>query len=328
MARGITPPNALPSYFPPGHQTHIQDWYENNFFKLHHAGIQYLGTEPNLQHPDEFEKAKIRILIVRLAPYDVVDGSYGMFQVAEFCRQLKEDVFFDFCYFPYRDDLPKLIQNNIPLMFGTITKRPPTDFNIFAFSHSPINERIHMPFVLAKSGIPVFRWERLSPDLPYNKNDKCPLVLLAGIGAAFTENLCSDSPIHGPAGNAIYDISLVGEGEGPFTNFLNLYQKIIIEEGKTKAELFKSMTNQNAMGFYDPSRYLFKYHDKIHTEIKSDGSKTETVWEQGGGIKSIEAIDPDTNTIIPIITPDSEEVRDLTKIQQAWVENPPLLERS
>jgi len=288
--RGLTQPNALPSYFEDNVHERIKDWYKFNYFKLYSAGIHLIGNEPNLQREEDFEKASVRAMVLRISDYETCDGSFGHYTVSQFAHDFMDDLFVDYSFLPLKSDLGKYLSADIPIWFGNITKRPLTDFDIVVVSHCYPGERIDLPFAMARSGIPLYRWERWDADLPYY--EKCPIFCIAGIGSAFTENLMGDHPIYGSAENSLVDGVLIGEGELMWLKFLQQYQQTVVQDGKSKREFLDKLTNVHHQGFYDPRVALFEYSDKKHVISDPAGNVLDTVtWKGGGRIKRVSLID-------------------------------------
>jgi hypothetical protein len=316
--RGLTAPNCLPVHIPPNYHEKIREFMEFNFFKMEYAGVQYLGTEPNLQFPEEYDNAKIRILIMRLSDYQTVDGAFGHFLCGYFMRENFKDVFLDFAYLPYTTDMARFYADDIPIIFGMITKRPLRDFDIIIFSHCFPLERIAAPMMLVKSGIPLYRWERWDHSLPYYKD--CPIVCMAGMGGTFCENLMGHHPVKGPAENSCVDLALIGEGEMMDLKFINRYHQIVNLDGGTKEEFIDGIDNETHKGVYDPRRILYEYADKENTVKDKEGNIfKKQVWQGGGHIKKISMIDRDNKVKYVMAGKGSEEFEDLGPIQKEYL---------
>jgi hypothetical protein len=307
IEEGLTPPNALPIEIYKDTQQKIKSFLDEKYYSLEHGGVQYLGNEFNIQTEEDWYKKKIKVCFIRTIPYYVADGSFGHFVVQNFIEDFDSDVFIDFSYAPEKKDISKLIRNDIPLWFGSITKRPLTDFDIIFIASSYPPERINIPFLMVKSGIPLYLWERCNRNLPYYNNT--PIVCGAGIGNTCVENLIGDNPIHGIAGNSVYDYVIIGEGELTALKFIQEYRKNI-ELNKDKREFRKKISNEKHKGIYDPTKILFEYAKKEH--IDTNGNKE--VFEKGGHVKRVSLIDEDTKTKYVLAGKESEEYQDLIKM--------------
>lgn len=325
MRRGITPPNMLPTLFEDNIHEKIQEWVDLNYFKLQNGGMQHLGLEMNNQKPSEYDTAKVRVLIVRLTEYDVVDGSLSHLIVSEWLRTYcSESIFIDYAYAPAISDLPKYLRDGIPLLFGSITKRPPLDFDFIAISHSFPPERLALPLLFLRSGIPLFLWERLSDKLPYatmKGRSHFPVVFIGGIGSQMMESFIGDHPIYGSGMCSPVDHVLVGEGENLDLGYIESYINIVLRDKGTLAEWRKSLYDQRKHpGVYDPTRVYYEYADKLHIESDSTGKElSRTLWRQGGRIKATYMLDNEGNRV-KVAGEGVKESQDLMAIQPKFLE--------
>ena len=317
LHRGLTPPMALPIAIPDNTKDRIEKFLEFNYHKLTDAGVQYLGTEFNVQQAEEWDTKKLRVCLARLSDYHTLDGAFGGYLVGNFLTDYTDDVFVDYSFFPAPADIPKLYEAELPLMFGSISKRPLTDFDIVIIATSYPGERVNLPVALVKSGIPLYRWQRFAQNLPYRKHS--PVIALAGIGASFIENMLADNPRHGPAGNAAADHILIGEGEMMDLKYIQQYMNTVILDGGTKDDFMASIANDKHTGVYDPSLVLFEYADKIHTTKDFNGTIIDTqVYQAGGHIKNIHLLDHATKTKHAMAGRHSQEFRDLEPINAQY----------
>lgn len=316
--RGLTAPISLPLYFPRGgvHER-IDDWLEFNYFRLSRGGVHYLGNECNLQSADAWDSAECRVCFCRLSPYAVVDGSFGQHLVGNFITDFTDNVFIDYAYLPDSLDIPLLYGQGFPLMFGNATKRPLSDFDIVFFAQSYPQERVNAPVMWVKSGLPLYRWERFSSDLPYGD---LPLVVGAGLGASFIENLTGDNPVHGLGGNSLFDHVLIGEGELAALKYIQEWIRVVKRGGGTKLDFMGCITNTVHEGLYDPSCVLYEYADKVHILRDRAGNELgREVFEQAGSIRRISLIDEATKTKHILVGEGSEEFADMLPIQKAYL---------
>lgn len=317
LHRGLTPPMALPIHVPENTKDRIEKFLEFNYHKLTDAGVQYLGTEANVQKAEEWDSKKLKVCLCRLSDYHTLDGAFGGYLIGNFLTDYTDDVFVDYSFFPNPADLPKLYEADLPIMFGSITKRPLTEFDIVIIASSYPGERVNLPVALLKSGLPLYRWQRFAQNLPYRQHT--PILALAGIGASFIENMLADNPRYGLAGNAAADHILIGEGEMMDLKYIQQYFNTVILDGGTKEDFMRSITNTAHTGVYDPSLVLFEYADKIHTTRDHTGKiLAEQVYQAGGHIKSIYLVDHDEKVKHSMAGRDSQEFRDLEPINAQY----------
>lgn len=319
LHRGLTPPTALPIYNGPDTKERIEQFLEFNYFKLTDAGVQYLGVEANVQKADAWDKAKVKVCLCRLSDYHTLDGAFGGFLIGNFLTDFTsdEELFVDYSFFPAPADIPKFYEAGLPIMFGNISHRPLTDFDVVIIATSYLGERVNLPVAMVKSGLPLYRWQRFSKDLPYR--EKCPVVALAGIGASFIENMLGDNPIHGPAGNAVADHVLIGEGEMMDLKYIQRYSQVVKDDGGSKEDFCRALTNANHLGVYDPSLVLFEYADKQHTTRDFQGNQVDQkTYGAGGHIKNIYLLDHEQKIKYAMAGQHSEEFRELEPMQAQY----------
>lgn len=313
IRRGFTPPQALPMYFPEDIQARIKSWLDLNYYKLTNAGIQYLGSEYNIQREEDWDKAEIRVCLCRMSDYATLDGAFGPYLINNFVQDFTDNIFIDFSYLPAPADMAKLADADLPMMFGNITKRPLMDFDIIIIATSYPGERINVPFALVKSGLPLYRWQRFDKNLPYR--DRCPIIATAGIGSSFIENGLGDNPVKGLAANAWFDHVLIGEGEMMDLKYIQEYLNTVIRDGGTKEDFMKALTNEHHKGVYDPSLFLFEYADKVHVTRDYLGNEiARDVYPGGGTIKNIFMVDAEEKVKYSMAGKDSQEFMDLEAV--------------
>lgn len=305
---GLTPPVALPTYFPDDIHIKIRKWLNDNYFKLYKGGSQYMGNEFNIMPESKWDTAKCRVCIIRLSDYHNVDGAFGHFLISNFINDFSDDIFVDFAFQPNQADYAKFMEAGLPLVFSNTTHRPLTDFDFVLVSNSFPQERIHWPLMSIKSGIPLYDWERMSEDLPYHL--KCPILMYAGLGATYIEALLADNPIHGVGANATASAVIVGEGEVIDLQIFQHYIQTVVNQGRSKKDYLNSMNNSKFSGVYLPSRVLWEYGDKVHIQTNYKGEElARTTWEGGGAIKRVSLIDEENMELHVISGSGSDEYK-------------------
>ncbi len=138
--------------------------------------------------------APYRVLIARLSPLRDVDRSLPhRFLFHEVRRALPEaDV--DLAFFP-----PGRVGDTLPPLTGIHSRRPAREFDLILVSNAYILELLNLPYVLLRSGIPLFAGERSESD---------PVILLGGSNAMAAQAVIRED------GDALADGIFFGEGEG------------------------------------------------------------------------------------------------------------------
>lgn len=223
----------------------ILAWYEENRRSLSGHGLWLLGGEPNTHDPAGFAAARLRVLIVRLSEYTEVAAGITHSYLHQMAAAV-DGVFADLAYLPPAPDEKRMRQAGIPLLVGTGSKRPATEFEVVAVSNSVVQELVNLPALLAHSGIPLSREARTEAGGPF--------VLLGG------SNSSVGSVLHGatgdPAGGeGLIDGVIVGDGEGAFPRFLEVMRNM---PGAARGEVLARLRKE-VPGFYDPAAYRPEY---------------------------------------------------------------------
>lgn len=258
-------------------------WLKANYHKLEDGGYHYLGGEPNTQSPEEFESADLRILIIRLSTYDAVDGSMAHPLLAQISRRAADKlggkVFCDFAFLPPRKDYDLFDEVNIPVLLPVITKRNPAEFDIIFMSHAVCLERINWPRMAIKSGIPLFKKERM-------ETPGIPAVLMGGAHAF------ADEDMHGTFDEdgehyGVVDACVLGDGEHSVEKLIKLWLQEKVnatgegrdftyaktKEGKEK--FFYDCHTKFVPGFYEPDKYDHSYEDGKLIDIRPNEGYVE-----------------------------------------------------
>lgn len=317
--RGWCAPNAFPVYFPEDQHERTERWLQDNYFRLTRNGIHYIGNETNFQPRENFDKKPLRICFVRLSEYQILEGGFGQYLIANFCEDHDDRIFFDYAFVPPKDDYAKHIEANIPLLTGVISKRPIRDFDLVLMGVTIAEERLHLPQALIRSGVALHRYQRFDRSSPHFHN---PVICTGGIGSLFSENILGDHPIHGPAQNGLVDLVNLGEGE---LLTLKLAQKFIqsLRAGLDKLDIVNALTADQHCGVYNPTRVVFDYHDKVHVtrDFKGNQIGEPVVYPAAGPIRSIDLIDDVDQKRVILAGPGNEAYTELEDMQDRFIAN-------
>ena len=165
---------------------------------------------PTFGNP-EWGAASLRVLIVRLSPFADVQRSTPHLFLAQEVRRGLPDAFIDMAFLPRDQDARLLEQSGLPLLMGTQTRRPLADFNLALVSNSWLLEQVNLPFLLTRSGIPVWSSAR---------GGEWPLLILGGSNASAAHALVSET------GDCMADAIFFGEGEGRVQRIAQLCQEL------------------------------------------------------------------------------------------------------
>jgi hypothetical protein len=325
---GLTPPNCLPKKFPDNIHEIAKDWYAENYYSLKHGGVYLLDSGHHMSREDEWEKADIRILMVKLTEYEVSVSGTGPQVCAGWMKSWLPNVFVDYAYIPPRCDVKKFIENDMPVLMGCVTKRPPAHFDLIGFSHCVSVERLVAAFAWTWSGIPMFRYERFTEGVYANHTERrvkhFPFLFMGGIAAYGCESVYGDSH-RGPGSMGLVDFSIIGSGEMADTQLVEMYldyfQRRKMDYG-LKEEFLMGIDNDSILGFYNPALVLYEYKDKIHQLVDYQGREIgeAEVFQGGGAIDKISLLDLENKKKYVLAGEGSLDWEELLKFQGAFLD--------
>jgi radical SAM superfamily enzyme YgiQ (UPF0313 family) len=162
------------------------DWYEGVYPHLAGYGLWLNGNEPNRLDPAEYDRRECRLLITRLSTWSDTVESFTHRLLYQVARNI-EGVYPDYAFLPPRGDIPYFTEGKVPWMLGIHSKRGALDFDVVAISNSIVQELVNLAPMLAASGIPVSKKERMArPDVP--------LIILGGANSIHTSLLMVPDP--------------------------------------------------------------------------------------------------------------------------------------
>src|SRR5208282_1325113 len=103
-----------------------------------------------------WEESKFHALIVRLSPFADVERSTPHVFLAREIRAALPDAYIDMAFLPRDEDARVLEEAGLPLLIGTQSHRAVEDFDLVFVSNAWLLEQVNLPFLLARSGIPLW----------------------------------------------------------------------------------------------------------------------------------------------------------------------------
>ena len=155
-----------------------------------------------------FETSSCRILITRLSPFRDVDRSLPHLFLFHEVRRALPDAYIDLAFFPTAAQREIFERESIPFLIGTQSLRSAEEFDLVLISNAYTLELINLPYLLIRSGIPLFVSQR---------GPEWPVILLGG------SNAMAAQAVVGEDGDSLVDGVFFGEGEravGKLTHFL------------------------------------------------------------------------------------------------------------
>jgi len=173
------------------------EWFFREHGHLLRDRLLYLPN-PTFGNP-AWADAEPRVLVVRLSSFRDVERSSTHLVLA---RELRRDLpraFVDLAFLPVPEDRALLERHGVPLLVGSQSHRAVEEFDLVLASTSCLPELVNLPFLLARSRVPVWSSAR---------DEDWPIVALGGANAAAAAALVA------PSGDAMADALFFGEGEG------------------------------------------------------------------------------------------------------------------
>lgn len=180
----------------------LSRWVSSARLRFPSAGAWLVGHEPNVQPEQDFDDARLRVLIVRLTSYYTVSSSMSHSLLGQISVSVP-GVYVDYCFMPPPEEASAFLREGIPPLFGTTSKRIFNDFNLIAISNSVAQELVNLPWLLINSGIPLDRESRMG-------NNEIPLIIMGGANAQSAFIACP-SPSVSPF--SLVDALFFGEAE-------------------------------------------------------------------------------------------------------------------
>jgi len=176
---------------------YYEAFFSDNWSLLQQAALYRPGPNPTFGNPD-FEKAVLRVLIVRLSPFRDVSRSTPHLFLYQAVRRAVPGAYIDMAFFPPEYDRARMLASGVPLLVGTQSWHDSHDFDMVLISNAYTLELINLPYLFHTSGIPMLSDER---------DESWPVFALGGSNAMATQAIIT------PAGDALVDAIFFGEGE-------------------------------------------------------------------------------------------------------------------
>ena len=232
------------------------DWLAARRPVLSRGGLWLAGDEPGRPDPAGFEKARLRILICRLSPYDDVQASITH-RVLLCAARAVPGVYADLAFFPPEADAALMQKDGIPFWLATGSKRAPADFDVVAISLSVQQEALNLPAALQKSGLRLDFAGRMA-------EARHPLVILGGHGAASVPFVHGDA--NGPGTGGLVDAVCLGDGIAWLQEFLR--RRIANSAAEMPKREFLHALARELPGTYVPAFYRHEIQDRRLVSIK------------------------------------------------------------
>jgi hypothetical protein len=172
------------------------EWFFREHGHLLRDRLLYLPN-PTFGNP-AWSDAELRVLVVRLSSFRDVDRSSTHLVLARELRRDLPGAFVDLAFLPVPEDRALMERHGLPLLAGTQSHRTIEEFDLALVSTSCLPELVNLPYLLARSHVPVWSRER---------DEEWPLIVLGGSNASAAHATVAES------GDAMADALFFGEGE-------------------------------------------------------------------------------------------------------------------
>ena len=223
------------------------EWFATRRTALSRGGLWLDGREPGRPDPADFERARLRLLICRLSPYDDVETSITHRMLLCAARAVP-GVYADLAFFPPETDAALLRRDGIPFWLASGAKRPPTDFDVVAISLSVQQEAFHLPVALQASGLRLDFAGRMADAAQ-------PLIVLGGHGAGSAPFLHGDAGDEGSGG--LVDAVCLGDGVAWLQEFLR--RRLSARDAPAAKREFLAELARGLPGTYVPAFYRHRH---------------------------------------------------------------------
>ena len=195
-------------------------WFEENSGSLQRT--PFLSNDnPTFENPS-FDRASMKVLIVRLSPFADVDRSTPHLFLFSEVRKAVGESFIDMAFFPSLQERKRLQEQDIPLLLGRYSHRTADEFDLVLISNSFLLELINLPYLFLHSSIPLWSSER----------EGWPLFILGGSNSMAAQAIVNES------GDSLVDAIFFGEGEHSLSCLIEACSEIK-KEAKSKSKKTK-----------------------------------------------------------------------------------------
>jgi radical SAM superfamily enzyme YgiQ (UPF0313 family) len=226
---------------------HIQKVLEENIKTFVDPGIISV-YDSNLDNPDNFDKARIRVLLAfMMKGLSKCKGSADGILISLIKQNLGDQVYVDIAFMPEKQNFSLYEKHKLPVWHGVASHRSVLDFDVVLISNSVLPEKMNLPWLLHHSAIPIWHTQRM-------KEDRIPFFFVGGNSADFVDVFLGSS--EDGKETALIDGAFIGYGEGVIPKIIDT----LLEPYTSKEErLRKFFRFEN---FVHPLAYQYEYKDR------------------------------------------------------------------
>ncbi len=165
-----------------------------------------------------WEKASVRLLILRLSPFRDIEGSTAHLVLFAECRKALPNAYIDFGFFPDRGDRAILSARALPFFYGLESGRGSGDFDLILVSNAFALELVNLSYLYFNSGLPRRASERAEKS---DTVDAFPIIILGGSNAVSAGAILFPGTVPEEASDSLVDGIFFGEGEGAIAELVS-----------------------------------------------------------------------------------------------------------
>ncbi|MCE8423840.1 MAG: hypothetical protein J5U16_07925, partial [Candidatus Methanoperedens sp.] len=242
------------------------DFFRDNFHKMDGYRIFFPRNNPTFNNPG-FKEAQLRVLIVRLSPFQNVRESITHHFLFQEIRRAQPLAYIDYAFFPEPKNIRLFMDNNIPFFIGIQSLHSILDFDLILVSNSFTLELFNLPYLFFNTTVSSLKSQRRAFR---------PIVIMGGSNVLMAQ--CAISP----CGDSFVDALFFGEGEGDVGKITT-----IVNENKDKCkEEILELLEKEITGLFDirhpipqnisvsspkmpQASYILTDHPILNTDVES-----------------------------------------------------------
>lgn len=206
-----------------------------------------------------YKDQKLKVLILFLSNIRYRSSS-NTFNILSDTISSYGDVFVDFCYFPYPDDIPLYDELKIPYVRGARSGFLIKDFDIVLVSVAVLKEAINLPVVYHHDNIPMGVHER--------QKQGYPIIAMGGSSAQVLSILCGDFILNGVRDKSLVDIVNFGKAGESIQELVHGCLNLV-SNGSKCVSIIDKLSNH----WLDCSKLRFRYDNRGYIVDELSGQK-------------------------------------------------------
>lgn len=213
------------------------------------------GVDNNQNSKDEWKNSKLKVLCVFLTPGPIRASSCTFITLNHTIKsKFGSDVFVDYCYLPYKNDIKVFKNSKLGFLFGNVSHEFWQSYDLVCISFAIISEIYNLPFLFSFNDIPFGYNQRMS-------DQSLPIISAGGICSPMLDILYGDVS---DTDHCMLDFVYVGHAEVGLNNILTY-----LIENKTLQKKEKLFGIARTLPYtYVPAEYKYDWELNSETGYK------------------------------------------------------------